>query len=464
MEDLAKIPRIDGVRATIHPVLRASVEEPVWEGLQQWKADSAFHCARHHCRSMGLNPISGVHFPFAPTDSGAMLALTLAFAGACSRDAVYWAEVRADGTLARARGTLAVLTAAAQDPTIKTVVIAEEARSLVMPHITRFGDLQIYVARDLNDVLTGNTRLDETSQFWPGPVPGSHTTSSTLDDLANPAVRRAIVASVAGGHGLLLRGPVGGGKTRAARVLASLLPSLTADQELEVDTIYDVCRTRARSYPPVRWPHHTVSAPGMAGGGRPTRIGELTLARHGVLVLDEASEFMRSCIRDCAHAALEGSATIVTSAEAVEVPTTQHLVVLARTCPCGFHGHPDRVCVDSGSAVARYQARIQPLLRVLDLRVLTHEPSSVHCTTIVDPAEAIRLARAAQAKRGALNAVIAPAKIRLRNGAAREVEGLAPDHLERAVRVARTLADMEGLTRVQLNHVREAREFTRAVD
>ena len=180
--------------------------------------------------------------------------------------------------------------------------------------------------------------------------------------------RRALEIAAAGGHHLLLSGPPGCGKTMLARRLPGLLPELDVDAAIEVTAIHSVAGLLApgagliRSRP-FRAPHHTISDAALVGGGSQPRPGEVTLAHHGVLFLDEMPEFTRRALEVLRQPLEEGAVSIARAARTAHFPARFQLVAAMNPCPCGFAGHPRRVCRCTPQAVQQYAARLSGPLR-----------------------------------------------------------------------------------------------------
>ena len=281
----------------------------------------------------------------------------------------------------------------------------------------------------------------------------------------------ALEIAAAGGHNLLFEGAPGTGKTMLARRIPSILPAMTPPEAIEVTRIHSVAGLHASGLVrsrPFRAPHHTISGPGLVGGGAPPRPGEATLAHHGVLFLDELAEFQRSSLDALRQPLEDGCVTIVRGQRALVFPTRFMLVAATNPCPCGFAGVGDR-CRCAESDLRRHQRRLSgPLLDRMDLLISVerpgeHELRAPPYTSSARARERVAAARERQRRRlagtaagcnGEMDARLVRRHVRLEEGAERvlaqayEVGALSARGRHRVVRVARTIADLEGRDRI----------------
>ncbi len=312
--------------------------------------------------------------------------------------------------------------------------------------------------------------------------------SSPAPDLADvkgqgPA-RRALEIAAAGGHSVLMVGPPGTGKSMLAQRLPGLLPPLSLEQALESAAVLSL----AGQFSPARWsvrvcraPHHTASAVALVGGGSPPLPGEISLAHHGVLFLDELPEFDRRVLEALRQPLETGTVTISRAARQVDYPARFQLIAAMNPCPCGYHGHRVIACRCTPDQIARYQDRISgPLLDRIDVRVEMSSFLEDEMSALPDGeptravAERVRRARErANARQGEVNERLGSRELKLhcavdRSGrsllhAAAVRLGWSMRAFHRVLRVARTIADLEGSERVEVPHIAEAIQYRRAL-
>ncbi len=305
-------------------------------------------------------------------------------------------------------------------------------------------------------------------------------------------LRRAVEVAVAGGHNLLVIGPPGSGKSMVARRIPTIMPEPTLDEFLEILAIQSAAGVSLdaeyRCYRrPFRTPHHTISDVGLLGGGTIPGPGEISLAHHGVLFLDELPEFRRSALEVMRQPLEDGSVCISRSAGKVSLPCSFMLVAAMNPCPCGYLGDPKHECRCGPTAIQRYRARISgplldridihveaPALRIRELRTDEQGESSAAMRERVVAARAWQAERlkAAARKTGdgasltVCNARMGPAQLRKHCALSQEQGQLLQQAMEqldlsaraydRILKVARTIADLAGSADIATDHLLEA--------
>ncbi|MDP2226643.1 MAG: YifB family Mg chelatase-like AAA ATPase [Moraxellaceae bacterium] len=288
--------------------------------------------------------------------------------------------------------------------------------------------------------------------------------------------RRALEIAAAGGHSLLMIGPPGTGKTLLASRLPGLLPPLEEQQSLEVAAIRSLLG-RADDpdrQPPFRAPHHTASGVALVGGGSNPRPGEITLAHHGVLFLDELPEFDRKVLEVLREPLESGHVVISRAANQVRFPARFQLIAAMNPCPCGYLGDGSARCRCTPDQISRYRSRLSgPLLDRIDLHVevpalpaeVLHRGTPGESTASVKPR--IEAARARQyARQGSLNQELSPSQVGEYAALSRDDADtlelamkklrLSARAYHRVLRVARTIADLEGEIDILSAHLHEA--------
>jgi magnesium chelatase family protein len=345
----------------------------------------------------------------------------------------------------------------------------------------------VLVAESLEQVvqhLRGRRRLPAApaTRF----VPETSGASGDLAEVRGQAsARRALEMAAAGGHNLLFVGPPGSGKTLMARLMPTILPPLELDEAVECTAIHSVAGTLPTetgivTQRPFRAPHHSVSEAGLVGGGDIPRPGEVSLAHHGVLFLDELAEFRRGALEALRQPLEDGKVCIARARARAWFPARPVLVAAVNPCPCGHLGHPRLPCRCTESARDRYRARLSgPLLDRIDIHVSVPPvevaalvrkgggESSAAVLARVMRARERQKARATElGTRSYLNATLPSAVLEqvapLDDESRRLIEaavnklGLSARAFNKVLRVARTVADLDGEERVRASHVGEA--------
>ena len=389
-------------------------------------------------------------------------------------------ELALSGALRPVHGALAMCAAIARGERGRRIVLPADSA----PEAALIAGVTVLPAAHLLEVcahLGGSSPL-------PVQAPATAVSVPAGPDLAEvkgqrPA-KRALEVAAAGQHSLLMSGPPGAGKSMLAQRLPGLLPPMTAEEALESAAVLSLAgqfRTGAWGRRPFRAPHHSASTAALVGGGGVPRPGEISLAHHGVLFLDELPEFARSVLESLREPLETGHIHVARAARREEFPARFQLVAAMNPCPCGFLGHANGKCRCTPDQVARYRGKLSgPLLDRIDLMLDIPAVGEDELSAAGDgERSAVVQARVAaaraiqQARQGKPNAVLGPDDVDrfcLPDAAGEQLLkramaqlGLSARAYHRVLKVARTLADLAGETTVRGPHIAEAVQYRRGL-
>lgn len=479
-------------------------------GLAEKSVDEAKERVRSAIRNAGATfpskkitvNMAPAHIPKEGTQYDLAIAIGILIASgqlACDvSDMLFLGELSLTGHLRPISGVLPMSYLAQKNKLSAIFVPAENSiEASILPSIYKGKNAQmptVYAVDHLTALfhhLSGSQLLQTPAPITLGDASSDQFEVDMQDIRGQEQAKRALEISAAGNHNMSMQGSPGVGKTMLARALRSILPRLTPAEALEVTKVYSICGLTSQDKPlitirPFRSPHHTISQVGLVGGGSKPKPGEISLAHRGVLFLDEFPQFSHQCIESLRAPLEDGVTTIVRASQGLTFPSKLLLVTAQNPCNCGFLGDRTRVCLCTPAQIARYQKRISgPISDRIDLSLVIPKVAVDKLLTETQPAEnsagirkRVQNARDLQTKRFAKAGIASNAEMKATHikqfcSITEETQNLLAKAMtsmqlsarsyHRILKVARTIADLEGAEQIALPHVAEALQYRQRI-
>ncbi len=405
-------------------------------------------------------------------------------------DSLFIGELSLDGHLRPVNGIISIALMMRKKGINKIFLPVENAAEAAL-----IQNLEVYPIKSLSELLTyleGKTELiahKQKKDFWSAENLGNKYDMAYIKGQEH--VKRALEIAAAGAHNILMQGPPGSGKTLLARTMPTILPEMVLEEALEVTKIYSVAGLLPNDQPlitnrPFRAPHHTASGVALVGGGTWPRPGEISLAHHGVLFLDEFPEFPRAVLENLRQPLEDGIINISRASGTLQFPAKFILLASMNPCPCGYYNDPDRQCTCSPAQIINYQNKISgPLLDRIDIHIevprvkvekLTEQKEGENSEQI---RQRVNRARQRQNRRFAKEKIftnsqmsshqvknictLVPAAQELLKNAVNQLH-LSARAYYRILKLARTIADLAESEQIKTEHIAEALQYRPKVE